>query len=389
MTSIVPIVDFHSRTLSPAEKQVLIDKISKAKTSLILDHPFFGAIALNMPTLFDSTILTACTNGKHIKYNPDFLGSLRDAQVTFLVAHECFHPMLEHIWRLMGRDPQLWNIAGDIVINQILTNEGIGEFIEGGILDEDLYNAGDGNTDSIYNLLPPMPKGTTWRYTQGGIGDDIEAPDGSPAEQAQEQAEWRIKIAQAAQAAKMCGKLSGDMERLVGSILNAKVPWETLLFRFFEKATSGMRTFARPNRRFIQQGIYLPTATGVQLGDIVFAVDCSGSVSDDDIDQAAAEVIKVHEELRPKKLHVVYFDSRVSHMDTFEPDDDVTVTSHGGGGTAFSPIWDYIYDNDIDPVACVVLTDLVCYDFGDEPDYPVLWVSTHSDQADFGEVVMM
>ena len=65
------------------------------------------------------------------------------------------------------------------------------------------------------------------------------------------------------------------------------------------------------------------------------------------------------------------------------------VEPHGGGGTAFSPLWQHIAEQQIDPVCAVVLTDLVCHDFGDAPDYPVLWVSTYRDEAPFGEVVMM
>ena len=73
----------------------------------------------------------------------------------------------------------------------------------------------------------------------------------------------------------------------------------------------------------------------------------------------------------------------------FEQGEAPVIKPHGGGGTAFSPVFQFMRDKDINPVACVFLTDLCCGDFGDAPDYPVLWVSTHNDQAPFGEVVMM
>ena len=159
--------------------------------------------------------------------------------------------------------------------------------------------------------------------------------------------------------------------------------------KFLERRKTDQRSFARANRRFATQGLFLPSRTGEMLGEVVFFVDCSGSIDDEEIAQFAAEVCKVHTDLIPSKLHVVYFDSEVSHHDVFEPTDEVHVKAHGGGGTAFSPLWQFLQDNDIEPVAAVVLTDLVCYDFGASPDYPVLWVSTHSDKAPFGEVVMM
>jgi predicted metal-dependent peptidase len=95
------------------------------------------------------------------------------------------------------------------------------------------------------------------------------------------------------------------------------------------------------------------------------------------------------EDGNPTALHVVYFDSEVSHYEYFGRDDEVHIEAHGGGGTAFSPIFKYLDNNGINPVACIVLTDLCCNDFGDMPDYPVLWVSNHSDKAPWGEVVKM
>jgi len=367
----------------------ILQRISKAKTSLILEHPFFGAIALNMPTKLDDTIPTACTNGAVVRYNPDFVASLSDGNIVFLVAHECFHPMLGHIWRLMGRDPRKWNIAGDIIINQMLKDEGIGDFIEGGCLDKDLFDKGNGTTDGVYNLLPDDPDGPDGPDGDKGIGQDIGQPEGGEADQEQQEAEWRIKIAQAAQAAKMAGKLSAGMERMVGEVLQHKVRWEDVLHPFVEKCKTEDRTFARPNRRFSTQGLFLPSRTGEVLGECVFFVDCSGSINDQQIAQFNAEVSKVHRDLHPTKLHVIYFDSSVSHHDTFLPNDEVTMQPHGGGGTAFSPLWEFIEDNDIQPVVAIVLTDLCCNDWGDAPDYPVLWVSTELDTAPFGEVVMM
>jgi predicted metal-dependent peptidase len=350
-------------------------RLSKAKTSLILEHPFIGSIALKMPMTISDDVPTAATDGKQVRFNPDFMDKLTDSQLVFLVAHEVFHPMLEHHLRAKGRDLKKWNHAADYVINQLLTDEGIGQFIEGGLLDESIYNAGGKTSEGIYATLAD--------------GEDIVPSNGSPAEQAAEAAEWRITVAQAAQAAKMMGKLSAGMQRFVDGILAPKVDWRRVLQDFVTKAKADTRTFARPNRRFLSQGLYLPTVSGETLGDIVFAVDCSGSISNDEINQYAAEIVKVHEDSRPSALHVVYFDSEVSHYDMFEPDDEVVVEPHGGGGTAFSPVFRYLEEQQVEPVACVFLTDLCCSDFGPEPEYPVLWVSTYSDQAPFGEVVKM
>ena len=384
----------------------ILKRIAKAKTKLILDHPFIGSIALNMPMTLDVSIPTACTNGKFVKFNPYFVDDLTDEEITFLVAHECFHPMLGHIWRLHGRDPKGWNVAGDYVINQLLTDDKIGKMIEGGLLDKTIYDAGDGNTDKIYANLPESSdddgSGEEPKYGPGqnkgnGIGNDIIQGEGTPAEQQQEQDEWQVKVAQAAQSAKIMGKLSVTMERFANELLNPKVDWRDVLRRFVEKCKCDERNFARPNRRFIQQGLYLPTVSGEQLGEVAFAIDCSGSINQEEIDQFAAEITAVKVDGNPSKLHILYFHSQVCKMEVVEREEELPeFRAPETGGTAFSPIFKALDDAHIDPVACVVLTDLYCNDYGPMPDYPVLWVSNYehaegSIYADvpFGEVVMM
>ncbi len=366
-------------------------KLSKAKTSLILEHPFVGSIALNMPFIFDESIKTACTNGKVVKFNPEFVDNLSDEEVKFLVAHECMHPMLEHNFRRGGRDPRKWNQATDYVINQLLTDDGIGRMPSNGLLNKSIYDAGNGTSDGIYKLLPEGD-GDGSNDSFGGAGDpldDCQDGDGSPAEQAQEQAEWKVKVAQAAQAAKMMGKMSANMQRLVDEVLQPKVDWREVLRKFVEKCKSDQRSWSRPNRRFLAQGMYLPSVSGESLGEIAIAVDCSGSIDQHTISQFAAEIRTIKEDGNPTRIHVVYFDSEVSHYESYGSDDELDIKPHGGGGTAFSPVFEYFAEHQIEPVACIFLTDLCCNDFGDVPDYPVLWVSTDEGEAPFGEVVLM
>ena len=372
----------------------LMKRLSKAKTSLILEHPFIGSVALNMPMTLSDEVPTAATNGKRVLYNPDFIEPLTDEELKFLVAHECMHPMLEHNYRRNNRDPKKWNKAADFVINQLLVDEGIGKFIEGGCLDQTIYNNGGGTSDGIYNLLPDGD-GDGDGDGPGGPGNDLEDGEGSPAEQAQEAAEWKIKVAQAAQAAKMMGKLSANMERLVDQVLNPKVDWRDVLERFVTKCRADDRTFARPNRRFVSQGLYLPSVSGEVLDEMVFAVDMSGSISPDEANQFAAECRKVFEDHRPAKLHLVFFSHDVCAHDVLTRDDEFVFNARGGGGTAFSPVFKHIEDEGIEPAGVVFLTDLYCNDYGNAPECPVLWVSNvdHGDgqygKPPFGEVVVM
>ena len=391
MTSIMPAPDYTDREpMNDTQLAAVKMRLSKAKTSLILEHPFVGSVAMNMPFIFDSSIPTAATNGKRVLFNPWFCNELTDEELKFLVAHECLHPMLEHNFRRGERDARKWNQAADYVINKLLTDDGIGKMPECGLLSDAIYDEGGGISDGIYNILPDEPNGGNGGsgYTGSGL-DECEDGEGTPAEQQQQAAEWKVKVAQAAQAAKMCGKLSANMERLVDEVLNPKVDWREVLQRFVTKCKDDTRTWARPNRRFIAQGLYVPSVSGEALGELVVAIDCSGSIGVEELNQFAAEVVTIHEDHKPTKIHVVYFDSEVSHHDEYTKDDTVEIVGHGGGGTAFSPIFEFVAEKNIEPIACVVLTDLYCSDFGDEPEYPTLWVTNGATEAEFGEVVEM
>ena len=225
-------------------------RLSKAKTALILDHPFFGNLAMNMPQIITDAVPTAATNGKHILYNPDFCKGLNNDNLVFLIAHEVMHPALDHITRVGERDPERWNYAGDTVINPMLVDEGIGAFIDGGVMDRDLLKQGGGTTDGVYNLLPPQPNGGGG-YGNEGQGkpfDELQPYEGSPAEVEQLKSEWKVKVAQAAQAAKMMGKLSAGLERFVGDLLQPRVNWRDVMNRFIVKQRNEDRTWSRPRR---------------------------------------------------------------------------------------------------------------------------------------------
>lgn len=385
MTTEIEIQEF--KPMPPDEEKRVQRLMAKARTALVLEHPFVGNIALNMPFNIDYNTKTAMTNGKEIRFNPYFMDDMSDEERKFVVAHECFHPMLEHTYRRGERSHKRWNQAGDYVINQLLTDEGIGRMPQQGLLNKALYQQGKGSTDGIYNLLPEDDDDGN-----NGHGDPLDNcadGGGSPADQAQQQAEWKVRIAQAAQAAKMMGKMSAGLQRLVGEVLEPKVDWRDVLRRFVEKCKTDQRSWARPNRRFIAQGLFLPSISGEAMGEIAIAVDCSGSIDDKTIAQFAAEIRTIQEDSSPSKIHVVYFDSEVSHYESYGRDDTLDIKPHGGGGTAFSPVFQYFNEHGIEPVACVFLTDLCCNDFGEVPNYPVLWVSTDEGNAPFGEVILM
>lgn len=384
-----------TRALTPAELSRLEERLSRAKIRILLDHPFVGNVMLGMRFEFDAAFPTAATDGQWVKFNPEFVAKLTDPQLQFLVAHEVLHPMLMHVWRMKGRDRKLWNMAADYVINQMLVDDKIGEFIPGGCLDKTLHDAGGGYSEGIYAILQQQGDKGGGKGGKGGAGDiggpgeDLVEPDGDEATQAADEAHMRVKVAQAANAARMAGKLSAGAKRFIDDLLNPRVDWKDVLREFVTKVRTDLRTFARPNRRFLQHGLYLPSRTGEVMGDIAVAVDCSGSVGNRELTIFATEITSIIKDCSPANVHVVYFDSEVCHYDVFARGEDATINAHGGGGTAFSPIFRFLDRNGIEPAATVVLTDLCCSDFGSPPDHPVLWVSTMKGSAPWGRVIEM
>ena len=370
------------------------DKLTKARAKLIMGHPFWASLVCNTPLIEDATINppTMCTNGKWIKWSPDFVEKLTVDEVLFVLAHEVGHAMFAHMFRRRDRHPVVWNIAGDYIINQVLTADNVGTMPQGGLLDAATVQGGGGTTDGVYDLIYQELEQQGAFKGKGSLPDQFdncEDHGGSEAEKAQAEAEMKIAVQQAANAAKMCGKLGGALERFVSEALRPKVDWKAVLRRFVSMRAKVERSYSRPKRRFLAEDIYLPSLGGERLGEIIVAVDCSGSISSKEIDAFAAELKAIKEDCKPEKLTVIYFHHEISKVDTFEENDELVIKPNGSGGTDFAPIFSYISEQGLEPVAIVVLTDLACSSFGVCPDAPVLWVSTHPGTAPWGDVVLM
>lgn len=365
-----------------------VNKLSKAKSALILDQPFFASILLGLPMVEDKNIPTMATNGDEIRYNPDFLNTLSLSETVFVLAHETMHCVFQHMHRRGTRDHNKWNQAGDYVINDTLIRERVGTMPQGGLHNSALVVQGNGTTEGVYDLLP---KGSQDKQCgdmdAGGSMDNVQDASKDPAELKAKEQEMRVKIVQAANAAKMCGKLSSGLERMVKDLVTPKVDWKNALRTFFTERAKVDLSYARPKRRFLAEDLYLPSQTGHQLGEVVVAIDCSGSIDETILKTFASELQAIKTDTMPSKVHVLYFDSKVLKTETYEADEELNIKPCGGGGTAFSPIFEYIDTQGIVPAACVVLTDLQCTDFGAGTSYPVLWATTDLEHAPFGTVL--
>ena len=367
-----------------------ITNLTKAKASLIIDHPFFASILLGLPIIEDKTIDTLNTNGEEIRYNPDYVASRDLSGTIFDLAHETLHCVLMHMHRRGSMEPNKFNAAADFVINDLLVNEKIGSISPNYLYDPALVKQGGGSTEGVYKILPDSySEKKAGKKGSGGSHDEVTDAGKDQAETAAKEADMRVKVVQAANAAKMCGKLSAGMARIVGEATESRIDWKAVLRRFMSEKAKVDLSYAKPKRRFMADDILLPSLTGEKMGEVVYAVDTSGSIGEELLRVFSGEMNSIKSEVNPSRIHVVYFDSSVVKHDTFESDDELRVSPCGGGGTAFSPIFRFIDEQGINPVACVVLTDLCCDDFGPAPAYPVLWASTHRGSAPFGETVFI
>lgn len=379
-------------------------RFKRARIHLLLDHSFYGTLSTCLENVIDPEVETSATNGKYIKWNPDYLDKLNDDELKGVMCHNILHVANGHTWRRSSRDVAAWQTACDKTINSILDKSGLtlppGEIRpmpnEVGKAAESLYHApppgkGGGPGQGKGNPPPPQKRKGSGK---GSGGQQPPQPPGcgavedAPPDEAQElEAKWKVSVAQAAEAAKSQGNLPGDLERFVDEIVNPKIPWETILRDFVERTARNDYNWSKPNRRYLSMGIVLPTLVSEEIPEIVIAVDTSGSIGQKEMDTFAAEVSGVLGAYETT-IHVIYVDTRVAHHHTVTRADlPLVMEPKGGGGTAFEPAFRWVEKRGLTPACLIYLTD-GCGSFpNEEPAYPTLWVMTSDVKAPFGDTV--
>lgn len=356
-------------------KQIAL-KMTTARTSLLIDAPFFGELCLRLQ-LIEKVDLpppsTMAVDGKHVYYNPEWVAKLSSEETKGVLAHETMHCVYEHMARRGGRDPRKWNVAGDYVINLVLTDAGF-KLPAGGLLNQAFK---DMTTDQVYALLPESPAGGAMDQVMDGAPDDVETTA----------TEWRIAVVQAATAAKMAGKLPDSLSRLVDELVTPKVDWRDQLRRFITEKSKDDYSWMRPNRRYLAHNLFLPGLFSENMGHLAVAIDTSGSIDQATLNAFGSEITAAWNSARPTQLTTIYCDARVNHVDTFDLGDQLHFDMHGGGGTDFNPPFNYVEEHAIKPVCFVYLTDGYGPFPSSPPDYPVLWVMTTDVTPPWGEVI--
>lgn len=389
-------------------------RISKQRAALVLDQPFFGALALRLKIVEDATCKTFWVDGASLGYNPAYLATLNDLECRGALASEVLHVANGHCFRQGSRDGRRWDQACDYAINPIVKQAGM--LLPAGHLDDARFHGK--SAEEIYAVLTQETRQKEKEKSGGKPGAQAPGEQPAPANGANtpsaapepdapscgevrpypgpdkpvKETEWKVATLQAAKAAKMRGKLPGAMQSMVAVAAEPSVDWRSILMRFAQQVTNDDYSFAMPNRRYLHLGFYLPSLHSPAVGDAVFVRDSSGSVFGETQAQFAAEIVHVAEVVRPARLIVMDCDTRVTQVQVFERGDPIELAPvKGGGGTSFVDPFRRLEEEGFNPAFLVYLTDMEGRFPDAMPSYPVLWASTtplrRARLAPFGEVV--
>ena len=159
--------------------------IEALKRKMLVKYPFFGSVVASIDYKENMGIPTAGTDGKTIYYNPEYLEGLGRDEQTFIFAHEVCHIAFNHILRSEGKDPELWNIATDGVINQFLKKDGL-KLAPGGV---DMAEAINYDAEQLYEKLLQEKQQKQQQQKQNGQGNSQNQDQNQNQNQSQSQSQ--------------------------------------------------------------------------------------------------------------------------------------------------------------------------------------------------------
>lgn len=353
-------------------------KLAAARTRLILDKPFLGALALRLPIRAADAkwCPTTATDARCFYYNPDYIEGLKASQVAFVLAHEALHCALSHFARRGHREKPRWDMACDHAVNPLLVDDDLepppgacwAEAFRG-MTAEEIYPLLDDDSDD-----EPMDRHL---YDPADNSEDLQGPPPPPLSHRERETlavQWRQRLAGAAQQALQANKLSGHLARLVDHLLQPQLPWRMLLAHHLSLTARDDYTYMRPSRR--EGAAILPSLRSAQV-NVVVAVDTSGSISGREMNAFCAEVNALKGQLRAR-VSVLACDAQLSPESplVFDPWEDLRLPQsfQGGGDTSFIPVFTWAAQQDQRPDVLVYFTDANGGFPEQMPDYPVLWL---------------
>lgn len=390
------------------EIRAATEKLCAARARLVLERPFIGALVLYLPLVPHARCRSVATDGRSFFFRPEYVARLTFGQVQFVLAHEALHCALGHFARRGFRLRGKWDAACDYAVNSLLAGDGLSG--PAGTLLNPAYEGLA--AEEIYPLLADVSERTDEHWFGAGCGSPADSaasrvgawPDAgfddarrdgldeiqfqiAPLPDAQALAsEWRRRLASSALEAQRAGRLAANWRRVLSSAAQPRLPWQALLARFL------MAQLARDDYSFTRRGrrdgeALLP---GMQSGetDLAVAIDTSGSIARQDLEQFVSEVSALAGQVRAR-VSLVLCDAEIAPGMplVFGPWEPIRLPEElgGGGGTRFTPVFSLIESQSLRPDALVYFTDGQGEFPSEAPAYPVLWVVKGTEPVPFGE----
>jgi predicted metal-dependent peptidase len=408
-------------------------RLALARTRLVLDHPFIGALVMHLPLVAAESrdCPTVATNARALYFNPDYIATLGLLETQFVLAHEAMHCALGHFARRSHRIRHRWDIACDHAVNLILIQEGMRP--PPGVLADTAYLGL--SAEEIYPLIPigtverpldrhlfdassrlldiaekrakradgqravstPFENGS---HSCDDVGDmacagthkmpSTTAPDVNDAGRADTLAErWQSRLATAALAAQQAGRLSDSIARSLGRYLAPRQPWRTLLARYLTGLARDDFTFRRASRR---DGEALLPGLGSESINVIVALDTSGSIGEDEMREFVSEVDALKGQLRAHLvLHACDTELDAGGPWRFAPWEPLRLPAalKGGGGTRFTPVFEWIERERLHPDVLLYFTDAQGAFPPAAPPYPVVWLVKGCGGVPWGERIQL
>ena len=370
-----------------------IKRLLLSRMRILCNHAYYGLLLMHMIYAVSEEVETACTDGVRITFGTEFLDSLTDAELDFVMMHEILHVVLQHCTRGEAEDPESYNIAADIVVNSniMLENGGKASSITLSKYGTSMHVAPDGKeghvytAEQVYAMLPKNPNkkdkdkspGSADGRAKKEIAKDKHQPVwvwddhsqwGKYEEDDTLRDVWIKRFEDAAEAIEIRdpsnarGLLPAFAQRILKELKKPQTDWRTILNDFIQEEVVDY-SFAPPDRRFDDSPFFLPDFNGKEdiVEDILFMIDTSASMSDDMITAAYTEVKGAIDQFDGKlKGWLGFFDAAIIEPQPFKDEEEFRIIKPvGGGGTDFQIIFEYVMKHMEDklPASIIILTD--------------------------------
>lgn len=371
------------------DERKLNDELDWVKSRVFVgkgNSAFLAPLMCSMDFRWMPGIGTAQTDGTYVGWDPEFFSQLEGPTRETVLMHELWHPALLHMCRRGDRDPEIWNNACDIRINNDLKNAGFSfKGIEWAWLEPSVDENGRAAEEDIYEWLLKTGKKPPRQPPKGNSQDMVEPTDATK----QTVLNNVIRAVHEFDMSNGAGNVPVAIREVLAKFLAPVVPWEKELMQFCTDLLETHYSWRRPNRRY--PDMYLPSEVmdDGRLDHLCYYLDVSGSCSNEDVLRFNSEVKYIKDVLKPKKLTVCQFTTEIIHETVFEEEDPFEeVIRFGTGGTSFHDVRRHMIDHV--PTAAIVFSDMDCSPMQPlEFNIPTIWVGIRARRhiPPFGKII--